>query len=81
MVVNIRNTDDKKRFTVTSGKPNTIIFKESVKKRISLNLNKDGLSAYEIAVKNGYTGTEEEFAAESIHPQINFTAYYILSKN
>ena len=81
MTVNIKNTDNKKRFTVTSAKPNSVVVKKSQSKNIKLNITKDGLSAYELAVRNGYTGSESEFAAESIHPLIDFTAYYIISKS
>lgn len=39
-----------------------------------------GLSAYEIAVQNGYIGTEQQFATDLVEQDVDFNAYYILSK-
>lgn len=50
-------------------------------KRITLEKYRDGLSAYELAVKNGFTGTEAEFVSGMIEEDTDFLAHYILSKN
>ena len=50
-------------------------------KRIVLEKYRNGLSAYELAVKNGYKGTEAEFTSGMIEEDIDFLAHYILSKN
>lgn len=50
-------------------------------KRITLEKYRDGLSAYELAVKNGYTGTEAEFVSGMIEEDTDFLSHYILSKN
>lgn len=50
-------------------------------KRVVLEKYRDGLSAYELAVKNGFTGTEAEFVSGMIEEDTDFLAHYILSKN
>ena len=50
-------------------------------KKITLEKYRDGLSAYQVAVKNGYTGTEAEFVSGMIEEDTDFLAHYILSKN
>ncbi len=81
MNVSITHSGTRKKVTVSCTKKGVVSFIQRPKKAITIEINRDGLSAYQIAVRNGYTGTESEYAAESIHPQIDFTAYYILSKS
>ncbi|PWA10988.1 hypothetical protein [Flavobacterium laiguense] len=70
--------------TITSDAPN-IVFGDSQRKiEVTIDLKKDGIdgkSAYEIAVDNGYNGTLEEFTINLVDQDIDFNAYYILSKN
>jgi len=81
MNVSITHNGNKKRVSVSCTKKGVVSFIDRPKKKITIEINRDGLSAYQIAVKNGYTGTESEYAAEAVHPLIDFTAYYILSKS
>jgi hypothetical protein len=51
---------------------------------VELQLFRDGQngkSAYQIAVENGYTGTEQDFASDLIEQDVDFNAYYIFSKS
>ena len=51
-------------------------------KKVIVNCVRDGLSAYELAVKNGYEGSEEDFMNNFLENKyIDFKAHYILSKN
>ena len=52
------------------------IMKQYVDKKISSNLN--GLSAYQIAVKNGYTGTESQWLA-SLGQPANLSDYALIN--
>lgn len=49
-------------------------------KRVVIEKYRNGLSAYEIAVNNGFAGTEAEFVAGLTDPDTDFLAHYILSK-
>lgn len=80
MNIIIQNKAIRKKVTINASKAGVVTVIAKPRKQIKLQLFKDGLSAYEIAVRNGYTGTETEYAAEAIHPIIDFTAHYILSK-
>lgn len=41
----------------------------------------NGKSAYELAVEGGYTGTLEQFNESNTINDVDYNAYYILSKN
>jgi hypothetical protein len=69
---------------ITTDSPNIVFGVSGEKMVVTIDLKKDGVdgkSAYELAVEEGYTGTLEEFTTNLIEPDIDFNAYYILSKN
>lgn len=69
---------------ITTDSPNIVFGIAGEKMVVTIDLKKDGIdgkSAYEIAVENGYSGTLEEFTINLVDPDIDFNAYYILSKN
>lgn len=72
---------------ISCDKPGVINATPNVPITIVVDVKKDGIdgvngkSAYEIAVDNGYAGTLEEFTTNLVDPDIDFNAYYILSKN
>ena len=70
------------KITVTvSGAAKALTHCGRMGKRVVLEKYRNGLSAYELAVKNGYTGTEQEFVSGMIEEDSDFLAHYILSKN
>lgn len=84
------NSDRKETIVFREAFNNITISKEekgisvlnSKKKNIQLSLFRDGLNAYQLALRNGtFQGTEQEFSESQIHPLVDFTAYYILSKS
>ena len=80
MIVSINSSGNKKNISINCTKKGVVSFINKPKKTIKIEINRDGLSAYQIALKNGYEGTEEEYTQESIHPQIDFQSYYMLAK-
>lgn len=79
------------KVTITSGKPKNITvtapqgvtatIAKTPKNWVILEKYRNGLSAYEVAVNNGFAGTEAEFVAGLTDPDTDFLAHYILSKN
>jgi hypothetical protein len=70
--------------TVSASTPGVAHVQPIVPMVIELQLfrdGQDGKDSYEIAVSEGYTGTREDFVADQVTADINFNAYYILSKN
>lgn len=81
MSVTVNTRDTKKLFSIACD-PKHVSVKTSVRKSITIAKSSEGASAYEIAIKNGtFSGTEEEFSQQQIHPEVDFLAYYILSKS
>ena len=69
---------------VWASAPNVVQVLPTLPILVELQLFRDGVngkSAFEIAQQNGYTGTEQEFAIDLIEQDVDFNAYYILSKN
>ncbi|WP_269221992.1 hypothetical protein [Flavobacterium sp. IMCC34518] len=69
---------------ITTDSPNIVFGIAGEKMVVTVDLKKDGVdgkSAFELAVEVGYTGTLEEFTANLVEPDVDFNAYYILSKN
>ena len=54
---------------------------EAMPKNITIAHFKDGLSVFEIARANGYLGTYEDYQKEITPTDVDFIAYYILSKS
>ena len=67
--------------TIThNGTPNSISINGNPVKK-SITIQSTALSTYQLAVENGYQGTEQEFIENITHRDTDFRAYYILSKN
>ncbi len=69
---------------VTATAPSVVHVQPVIPMVVELQLfrdGQDGKDSYEIAVSEGYTGTREEFVADQVTADIDFNAYYILSKN
>ncbi len=79
--MNVQITAGKrKRISVASTSGNVVV-RLAASNHLQLTKYRDGLSAYELAVINGYQGTEAEFVSGMIEEDIDFLAHYILSKN
>ena len=72
---------NRKKVTVTATAGAKVRLHKSPPKKVQLTVYRDGLTAYELAVKNGYTGTEVEFVSGMIEEDTDFLTHYILSKN
>lgn len=69
------------KVTITVSGSANVVSGRFAGKRITLEKYRDGLSSYELAVKNGYAGTEAEFVSGMIEEDTDFLAHYILNKN
>ena len=84
MEVQITHSGVANSVQVSASLPNIVSVAPNVPITVEVQLYRDGIngkSAYEIAVENGYMGTLEEFTDNLIEDDIDFNAYYILSKN
>lgn len=70
MIVNISSPEAIK-VTVTCGKPDIIEVVEAMPVNVVLSVFRDGLSAYQIAVKYGFVGTEQEWNNQFQNPNID----------
>ena len=84
MEVTITTSGVASSVTVMASAPGVVHVEPVIPMVVELQLfrdGQDGKDSYEIAVSEGYTGTREEFVADQVTADIDFNAYYILSKN
>ncbi|WP_264520404.1 hypothetical protein [Flavobacterium sp. N1994] len=70
MIVTITSPEAIKA-TVTCGKPDIIEVVQAMSVNVVLSVFRDGLSAYQIALKYGFIGTEEEWNNQNQNPTID----------
>lgn len=84
MEVTITTSGVASSITVSASAPGVVHIQPVIPMVVELQLfrdGQDGKDSYEIAVSKGYAGTREEFVADQVTADIDFNAYYILSKN
>jgi hypothetical protein len=84
MKITVSHNGVSRSLRVSSSTPETVAVSHIAPPKIEVQLFRDGTNgkdAYEIAVENGYLGTREEFTANLVDADVDFNAYYILSKN
>lgn len=84
MKVTITHSGTRNIVKVWASQPNiaTLVPRQPIKVELQLFRDgKNGKSAFEIAQEKGYPGTENDFVNDLVEQDIDFNAYYILSKN
>ena len=79
--MNVQITAGKRKRISVAATSGNVVVRSAAYNQLQLTKYRDGLSAYELAVINGYTGSEAEFVSGMIEEDTDFLAHYILSKN
>jgi hypothetical protein len=64
-------TDEAIKFKISADRPEIIEVIDGEPVNIKLSITRDGKSAYEIAVENGFLGTEPEWLATMINHDVD----------